>query len=88
MEEQRSQDLDVEGISRRVHVDIRKVNEEVSSLKCDTCERSMARVNAGQRSVVWYCSRCDVFDETTVGGVSLRTFKKAANQIVNLAGDQ
>lgn len=88
MEEQRSQGLDVEGISRRVHVDIREVKEAVSSLKCVTCEQPLARVDAGQRSVVWYCSRCDVFHETTTGGAILRTFKKAANQIINLVGDQ
>lgn len=88
MDERRSQDLDVDGISRRQHVDIGTLNEAVSSLKCSTCEQPLAQAGVKQRSVVWYCSRCDVFHETTVGGSELRSFKKEVNQIINLAGDQ
>ena len=88
MDARRSQDLDVDGISHRQHVDIRKLNEVASSLRCPTCEQPLAQVSANQHSVRWYCSRCDVFRETTVGGSELRSYKKDATQIINLGGDQ
>ncbi len=88
MDARRSQDLDVEGISRRQHVDIRKLNESVSLLKCPTCAQPLAQVSTQQHSVTWYCSRCAIFHETTVGGSALRSYKKEAHQIINLGGDQ
>jgi len=88
MDGRRSQDLDVDGIGRRQHVDIRNLSEAASSLRCIVCEQPLAQVEAHQHSAVWYCSRCDIFRETTVGGSELRAFKKAAGQIINLAGDQ
>lgn len=88
MDTRRSQDLDVEGISRRQHIDIRSLKETASSLRCSTCEQPLAQVGTGHRSVTWYCARCDVFRETTAGGSELRVYKKEVNQIINLAGDQ
>jgi len=87
MDMRRSQDLDVDGIGHRQHVDIRSLSEVASSLRCPVCERSLVQVDAHQHSTVWYCSQCDIFRETTAGGSKLRTFKKAVNQIVNLEGD-
>jgi phage FluMu protein Com len=84
----RSQDLDVEGIGHRQHVDIHSLKETASSLRCPTCEQPLAQVGARHRSVTWYCARCDVFRETTVRGSELRVYKKEANQIINLAGDR
>jgi len=88
MDARRNQDLDIEGIGRRRHVDIHRLNEEAPALKCSTCEQPLVKTDTRPRSVIWYCSRCDVFHETTVGGSELRSFKKEASQIINLAGDQ
>lgn len=88
MDKRRSQDLDVDGISSRRHIDIRNLKEVVSSLKCPVHEQPLAQVDARQRSIVWYCSLCDVFYETTTGGSELRSFKKEVHQIINLTGDQ
>lgn len=88
MDARRSQDLDVEGISHRQHVDIRNLKEVASSLRCPACEQPLAQVGVGHRSVTWYCARCDVFRETTIGGSELRAYKKETNQIINLAGDR
>lgn len=88
MDVRRSQDLDVEGIGNRRHVDIRSLKEVAPALKCSTCKQPMTQTGNRQRSVIWYCSRCDVFRETTVAGSELRSFKKEATQIINLDGDQ
>lgn len=88
MDSSRSQDLDIDGIDRRQHVDIRKLNEVISSLKCSTCEQPLAQVGSRPHSVIWFCSRCDVFRETTAGGSELRSYKKDPTQIINIGGDQ
>jgi ribosomal protein L37AE/L43A len=87
MDTRRSQDLDVDGIGRRQHVDIRNLSEVASSLRCSVCKQPLAQVDTHHHSTVWYCSQCEVFRETTAGGSVLRTFKKDANQVVNLEGD-
>ena len=88
MDKSRAEDLDIDGLSNRQHVDIRKLTEAVSSLKCPTCKQPQSQVGSGSHSVTWFCSRCNIFHETTVGGSELRSYKKEATQIINLSGDQ
>jgi len=88
MDKSRADDLDIDGLSNRQHVDIRKLPQAVSSLRCSTCKQPLSQVGAGRHSVTWFCSQCNIFHETTVGGSELRSYKKEATQIINLSGDQ
>lgn len=88
MDKSRSENLDIDGLGHRQHVDIRKLSEEVSSLRCSTCKQPLSHVGAGRHSVTWFCSQCNIFRETTAGGSELRSYKKEATQIINLSGDQ
>lgn len=88
MDKSRSENLDIDGLGNRQHVDIRKLSEAVSSLKCKTCKQPLSQVGGGRHSVTWFCSRCNIFHETTAGGSELRSYKKEVTQIINLSGDQ
>jgi len=70
----------------RVAIDISKKQGPIDSLSCFVCEKPAAPVATRPNSIVWYCQACDVFHETTVAGVKLRSFRKENNQIIVLPG--
>lgn len=71
----------------RIHIDIGKLRESASSLRCFTCGGPLSQIDSGRHTYTWYCSKCEVFHEATEAGAKLRSFRKEANQIINLGGD-
>ena len=71
-------------ISMRQSVNLKQLGRHEESIVCPTCKGPVSLVENRSVSVVWYCSRCDVYPESTARGVVLRTFKKDQNQVFNL----
>jgi transcription elongation factor Elf1 len=68
----------------RVAVDVSKNQKLPDSLDCFTCGGPSTCVDTRSNSLIWYCQACDVFHETTMDGVKLRSFRKENSQIIVL----
>jgi ribosomal protein L37AE/L43A len=53
-------------------------------VNCPTCGKVSSQVDKRARSTIWYCSACNVYHEATDRGDVLRSFRKEADQIINL----
>jgi len=67
----------------RVPVDITALRRATPNVAC-TCGGPTTQVESRQTSVIWYCSRCDVYHEASPRGLVLRSFRKEADNIINL----
>jgi len=68
----------------RVPIDISARKKVKLQIHCPACKRLTSQVETRTRSLIWYCSSCDVYHEVTPQGLILRSFKKQADIIVNL----
>lgn len=68
----------------RESIDLPRLKKAALGVICPVCKGAVSQTDTRQNSVIWYCSSCEVYYETTPRGVSLRSFRKEANQIINL----
>jgi len=46
----------------------------ITTRKCIKCTDDQIKIDSRSRSIVWYCSKCDVYEETTIEGAHLRHY--------------
>lgn len=68
----------------RVSVDLERLKRAVLAGGCPHCKGVTPQVDSKKNSLIWYCAQCDVYHETTPRGVPLRSFRREADQIINL----
>jgi len=71
----------------RIAVGVDEGQAPLDSLDCFACKGPTSQVDTRANSLIWYCQTCDVFHETTVTGVKLRSFRKEKGQIIMLPGE-
>jgi transcription elongation factor Elf1 len=62
----------------RQPIDINKLRKEryPNTIPCAVCNTSLMPIETKSNTVVWYCSKCDLYNEYTSTGIFLRSFKK------------
>ena len=62
-------------------VDITKLKRErfPNMIRCTVCNTDLSPVETRSNTVVWYCSKCSMYNEYTTTGIFLRPFKKQLN---------
>lgn len=68
----------------RETVDLPRLKRAVPTIACPYCKSQVSQVSATQNALVWYCASCDVYHQTTPRGVSLGSYRKEAENIINL----
>jgi len=69
----------------RTPINLPKIRRVVPGSGCPHCQGTTTQVDVRPNSLIWYCTRCDVYNETTPRGASLRSYRKEADQIINIA---
>lgn len=68
----------------RKAIDLPKLKKVVPEMVCPYCRSVVSQVDTTQNALVWYCAACDVYHQTTSRGVSLGSYRKEAENIINL----
>lgn len=68
----------------REAIDLPRLKKYTISMVCPQCHTTAVQVSTVANSLVWYCASCDVYHQTTTRGVPLRSYKKEAENIINI----
>ncbi len=68
----------------RVPINLPKLKGAVPEVECPYCHSIVSQIDSTLNALVWYCTSCDVYHRTTDRGVSLGSYRKEAENIINL----